>query len=250
MAKDKNADDYDAVLVANARLHLSNVVNGQMSELFFETMEEIIKRKVYRGYRTIKGKEVKLSGIKDFFFNFHYGLGIRNLPDFLANCAKIDADNQSKDGRVRKFIDWLQKEDPDSFEFPDAYWELRRLNIAISKLNGSREKKCQYARMLRLLYVHAPESLRYIGPNRKYTTIPKAYVDVLKPDVQKVLTPLKLYQCPTVLQVEDLARDLYSRLDKYKVRILIGKLIEVYKLNHAIDKHIRRGTSPDDDQEI
>jgi hypothetical protein len=248
--KDTRSEDYDAVLVANARLHLSNVVNGNMSELFFDAMGEIIQRKVYLGYKTINGKQAKLRGIKDFFYNFHYGLGIKNLPEFLANCARLDADGKSRDGKIRKFIQWLHEEDPDSFEFPDSYWEFRRLRIAISKMSGSLEKKYHYLNLLKLIYLNAPEELRYIGPTRKYSSIPKAYKDVIKPHLKKVLTPIKLFQYPTAAEVEELARELYSRLDKYKVRVLIARLIEIYKLNDAIEKHLERGTSADDDSEI
>lgn len=250
MARDKKAEDYDAGLVARARLHLSSVVNGGMSELFFDAMEEIIERKTYLGYTAVNGKQVKLSGIKDFFYNFNHGLGIKNLADFLANCANLDADGKSKNGKVRRFINWLHEEDPDSFEFPDEYWELRRLRISISQMRGSKEKKYQYAAMLKMLYMHAPEQLKYIGINRKYNSIPKAYREIIQPDAPKVLTPIKLFRCPTVAQVEDLARELYRRIGKYKTRVLIARLIEIYKLNDAIEKHLDRGTSADDDAEI
>lgn len=250
MPRDRKAEDYDAMLVANARLHLANVVNGNMSELFFEAIEEIIQRKTYLGYKTVSGKQAKLSGIKDFFYNFHYGLGIKNLPEFLANCARLDAEGKSKDGRIRRFIQWLHKVDPDSFEFPDHYWEFRRLKIAISKMSGSKEKKYQYLTMLKVIYNNEPGELRYIGPNRKYNSIPRAYKEIIKPEIRKVLTPIKLFQCPKASDVEDLARELYSRLDKWKTRLLIARLIEIYKLNDAIDKHLERGTSADDDSEI
>lgn len=248
--RDKKSDTYEAMLVAQARLHLSSVMNGQMSELFFEAMAEIVQRKVHYGYRAINGKEVKLSGIKDFFYNFHHGLGIKNISEFLCNCVKLDVERKSKDGRVRRFIDWLQKEDAEAFEFPDEYWELRRLRIAINQMRGSKEKKYQYAAMLNRVYIDFPGELKYIGPNRKYKTIPSAYSDLIQVHKKKPLGSIKLYDCPTVLQVEELARELYDRLDKYKMRILIAKLIEVYKLNDAIEKHAKRGTSADDDEGI
>ena len=248
--KDKKSEDYDAMLVAQARLHLSNIVNGHMSEIFFETMSEIVQRNIHYGYRSINGKEIKLSGIKDFFYNFHYGLGIKNLADFLCNCAKIDIEKKSKDGRVRNFIDWLQKEDPEAFEFPDADWELRRLRIAINQMQGPKEKKYQYASMVKRIYSDFPDELKHIGPERKYKTIPSAYSSLIELYHRKSLGPIKLYDCPTVLQVEELARELYDRLDKYKARVLIAKLIEVYKLNDAIEKHIERDTPADDNKEI
>lgn len=250
MIANRKSEDYDALLVASARVHLANVINGNMSQLFFETMEEIIKRKVYLGYRTINGKQAKLSGIKDFFFNHHYGLGIKNVPEFLATCASLDANGKSKDGRIRKFIEWLHQEDPDSFEFPDEYWEFRRLKISISKMRGSLEKKYQYLTYLKMLYLNVPEQLRYIGPTRKYKSIPQAYKQALGPKLTKKFIPLRFPARPNDPEVEELARALYANLDKYKVRVLIAKLIEIYKLNDAIEKHLERGTSADDDEEI
>jgi hypothetical protein len=246
--KGGRSEEHDAVLVANARLHLSNVVNGNMSELFFEAMEEIIKRKVYLGYTTINGRQARLGGVKDFFYNFHYGLGIKNLPDFLATCARLDADGKSRDGQIRRFIQWLHEEDPDSFEFPDSYWEFRRLRIAISKMSGPTEKKYHYLNLLKLIYLNSPDELKYIGPNRKYNSLPKAYKEIIKPHVRKVLTPIKLFQYPTVSEIEKLARELYSRLDKYKTRILIARLIEVYKLNDAIESHPERSAAAGNDK--
>lgn len=248
--RNKESENHDAMLVAQARLHLTNIMNGQMSDLFFEAMSEIVKRKVHYGYKAINGKQIRLSGIKDFFYNFHYGLGIKNLPEFLCNCAKLDAERKSKDGTVRRFIDWLQKEDSHAFEFPAAYWELRRLRIAIHQMRGSKEKKYQYASMVKRLYTDFPDELKFIGPNRKYKSIPAAYSSLIHTYRKKPLGSIKLFDHPTVLQVEQLARELYDRLDKYKVRILVAKLIEVYKLNDAIEKHLERGTSADDDQEI
>jgi hypothetical protein len=246
----KKSENYDAMLVDQARLHLSTVINGYMSELFFETMDEIIKRRVYLGYRTARGKDVKLSGIKDFFYNFHYGLGIKNLPEFLSACAKIDSGGQSKGGEVRRFIDWLQKTDPKSFEFPDYYWELRRLRIAIAKMDVSKEKKNHYASMLRTICINEPESLIDIGYGRKYKSIPVAYDNIMQPEKRKILTPIKLFRCPTVAEVEELARQLYSRLDRYKTRVLIARLIEVYKLNDAIEKNAERHSETGDTEQV
>jgi hypothetical protein len=250
MLNDKNDEFYGARLVQSARLHLPNVINAQPSPLFFEAMCEIIERKVYRGYKTARGKDVKLSGIKDFMFNFHYGLGIRNLPDFLANCVEIDMKGTPKDRNVRRFIDWLKKEDPDSFEFPAAYWEFRRLQISVFQMRGSKDKKLMYASMLKIMYSTHPEILRLIGVNRKYRSIPEAYQKEGYAERPQKLTPIKLYRAPNIHEIEKLARNLNARLDKLKNRILIAKLIEIYKVNEAIEKHLARGTSPDDDEEI
>lgn len=250
MLNDKTDDFYGARLVASARLHLPNVINGQPSPLFFEAMCEIVERRVYRGYKTMRGKDVKLSGIKDFMFNFHYGLGIKDMPHFLSNCVHIDMNKTPKDKNLRRFIDWLKTEDPNSFQFPAHYWEFRRLQIATYQMRGSKDKKMLYLNMLRIMYNTHPEILRFIGVNRKYTSIPQAYQKEGYTERPQVLKPIKLYRNPNMYEIETLARNLNARLDKLKNRILIAKLIEIYKVNEAIEKHLARGTSPDDDSEI
>lgn len=249
MLGDKKDDFYNARLVATAKLHLSTVVAGGQSPVFFETMNEIIKRNVHKGYKTLKGKDIKLSGIKDFFYNFHYGLGVRNLPEFCSNCAKLEATDKTAEKSVRKFIDWLRTQD-EVFTFPDAYWEFRRLQISIAQMNGSREKKNMYWRMLKTMYDTGPDILKYIGPSKKYRSIVDAYQAEGYVEKVRVLTPIKLHRCPTHQEVEQLARTLNARLDKLKNRVLIAKLIEIYKINEAIEKHLARGSSADDDAEI
>jgi hypothetical protein len=250
MLKEKEDIFYAARLVANARLHLPNVVSGQPSPLFFEAMCEIVERNIYKGYKTVRGKDVKFSGIKDFMYSFHYGLGIKNMPDFLSQCTEIDVNKKPKDPNLRRFLNWLREEDPRSFQFPPHYWELRRLQLSVYQMPGARDKKTLYANMLHTIYNTHPEILQYIGVNRKYTSIPKAYEAEGYTEKPKHLTPLKLYRNPNMHQIEELARDLNSRLDKLKNRILIAKLIEIYKINEAIEKHFARGASPDDETEI
>jgi hypothetical protein len=249
MLKEKNDEFYDARLVATAKLHLPSVMNRQKSPFFFEIMIEIVERGVYRGYKTIKGREVKLSGIKDFIFNFHHGLGVRDLPTFLGNCAFLETKDTSKQKNVRRFIDWLKKEDPDSFQFPPSYWEFRRLRIAVGYMRGSQEKRIHYLNMIRIIYNTHPEILIDIGPGRKYQSIPEAYKkEGYRTDAQSNAKPIRLSQFPTYREVESLARELNSRLDKLKNRVLIAKLIEIYKINEAIEHHVVIDASQSDDE--
>lgn len=252
MLRDKTDEFYDARLVADARLHLTVVMSGQQCPAFFETMAQIVKRKIHYGYTTVRGKTVKLSGIKDFLHNFHYGLGIKSLPIFVGNCVQIEIEDRSKDKWARRFIDWLQKEDPEAFEFPPEYWEFRRVRLSIARMRAAPEKKKYYWIALRTIYINKPEVVRYIGVNRKYRSVMDAYYEEGFAEKKKVLSPIKLYRCPTYKQVEELARELYSRLDKLKVRVLIAKLIEVYQINEAVEKHLARsaeggGSDNDDD---
>jgi hypothetical protein len=246
---EKHDEFYDVRLIQNARLHLSSVINEQPAPLFFEAMAEIIKRKVYNGYRIPNRKEVKLAGIKDFFHNFHYGLGIKDMAEFISACTEIDI-KKSKDKNLRFFLDWLQKEDPDSFEFPPHYWEYRRLMIATCKMRADRDKKSFYLNMLRIIYNNRPEVLKYIGYGRKYKSIPEAYEKEGYGERPTTLTPIKLYRHPTYRDIEALARDINSRLDKLKNRVLIAKLIEIYKINEAIEQHSQRNVPPEDEYEL
>lgn len=250
MLKDRSDEFRGARLVASARLHLPNVMNRQPSPLFFEAMCEIVEKGVYKGYKNVEGKNVKLSGIKDFLHNFHHGLGIREMPEFLSNCVHIDLNRNPIDKNIRRFLDWLKLEDPESFQFPPHYWEFRRLQMSIFQMRGSREKKRNYFAMLKIIYNTHPEILKLIGVNRKYKNVPEAYRKEGYVNKPQRLTPLKLHAYPTYKEVEELARNLNARLDKLKNRVLIAKLIEIYRINEAIETHLRRGTSPDDDDEI
>lgn len=246
---DKQDDFYDARLVQNARLHLPNVINGQSSPLFFEAMVEIVRRNVHKGYLTLKRRHIKLSGIKDFLHNYHYGLGIRDIAGFLSACVDIDVE-KNRDRNRRVFLDWLRQEDPDSFEFPLHYWEFRRLVIGISKMSTSKDKKFLYLSMLKIIYNTHPEILRFVGVGRKYRSIPEAYYKEGYMDRPKTLTPIKLYRHPTVKEIEELARNLNARLDKLKNRLLIAKLLDIYRINEAVEQYAKGASAWGDDSEL
>ena len=247
MLKDKNDEFYDARLVATAKLHLPAIMNRQKSPFFFEVMNEIVERKVYKGYKNVKGREIKLSGIKDFLFNIRHGLGIRNLPEFLGNCAHLELADKSKRKYARRFIDWLKNEDPKSFVFPPSYWEFRRLTIAISEMKGGEDRRMRYYDMLSIIHNTHPEILIHIGPGRKYQSIPEAYKKEGYIVEAKSVKTLRLSHAPTYKEVEALARELNSRLDKQKNRVLIAKLIEIYKINEAVENHVIIDPSEDED---
>lgn len=238
MLKDKGDEFYGARLVATARLHLPSVMGRQVSPFFFEVINEIVEKGVYRGYRNIKGKQVRLSGIKDFLHNFHYGLGIKDLAEFVSCCVYCELRDTSKQRHARRFIDWLKKEDPKSFQFPPHYWEYRRLLGSVARMKSFSDRRKRYCAMMKTIYDTHPEILANIGPGRKYQSIPEAYEKegyLVKP---KSIGSIKLSSSPTYKEVEKLARELNSRLDKLKNRVLIAKLIEIYKINEAIEGHV------------
>lgn len=228
----KKTDDefYGARLVADARLHLGAIVNGQFSEPFFVTMCKIMSSKIYLGYKTFGNKEVKLSGIKDFFFNSNYGLGLKR-PDFepfLANCTKAAIKDKSQSQYAFRFIKWLREED-EAFNFPQEYFEFKRIKLAISK--KQRKNKYELWRQFYLaekLYSQYPHLLSDVGAGRKYRDVVECCdKEGIKESAKTI--KFELYSHPTVAQVNRVAERLHERLDNLHRKALIAKLIELYK---------------------
>jgi hypothetical protein len=231
MLKDKSDEFYGARLVADARLHLGAIVNNESSEAFFVTMCKIIKNEFYLGYKTFTGKEIKLAGMKDFIFNSHYGLGVKRetMPTFLANCAKAATKDRTQAQCAARFVKWLG-EQHDKYDLPHEYLEFRRIDAYINgKYKRDKREKWRRINILRRLYHQYPELLQEIGAERKYKDVTDCAQDLGFWEKKERLKPLALYKHPTILQVEDLAKALSKRLDRKKRRVLIAKLIEIYK---------------------
>ena len=230
MLGDKEDDFYAARLVADARLHLGAIVNGQYSEAFFVTMCKITSQKIYLGYRTFGNREVKLSGIKDFFFNSSYGLGLKrsSFSNFLANCTNAATSDRTQTQYAFRFIKWLKNEDP-VFDFPQEYFEYRRLRLEITiKLKRNKRERWRQYYIAEKLYLHHPDFLCEIGPGRKYKDVVECCD---KEGIKESLKTLKLelYSSPTVVQVHRIAERLHERLDLYHRKALIARLIELYR---------------------
>jgi hypothetical protein len=231
MLKDRSDPFYGARLVADARLHLGAIVNGEHSEAFYVTMCKIIKNEVFLGYKTFTGKDVKLAGMKDFLFNSHYGLGIKKptLATFLANCAKAATKDRTQAQCAKKFSRWLCEQN-EHFDFPQEYFEYRRIDGYIhTRYRNNRREKFRRLALLKRLYNQYPETLQQIGLGRKYKDVTDCAQDLGFWEKKQNLKPLALYKHPTILQVQDLAEALSKRLDRKKRRVLIAKLIEIYK---------------------
>lgn len=233
MLGDKSDMFYGARLVADARLHLGAIMNGQYSEPFFVTMCKIMSQEIYKGYVTFKGDEIKLSGIKDFLYSSHYGLGLKpkTINVFLSNCAKAATNDRTQTQYSMRFIKWLQKQDP-IFNFPQELFELKRLRVLVA-MRYRRRKSQMWLRLglLTSLYTQKPHLLQEIGPGRKYEDVVTCCEENDISEVSKALKPIHMYKNPTLEQVRKLADTLNVRLDKLEKRVLIARLIELYKLD-------------------
>lgn len=231
MLKDKSDPFYGARLVAAARLHLGAVINNDSSDEFFVTMCKIIRNEFYLGYKTFTGKDVKLAGMKDFIFNSHHGLGIKKatMATFLANCAKAAANDKTQSKCAKRFVKWLGDQH-DKFALPQVYFEYRRIDGYINiKYKNRNKEKWRRIYLLDRLYAQYPEKLEEIGAGRKYKDVTDCCQDLGFWQKKERLKPLALYRYPTILQVEELAENLSKRLDRRKRRVLIAKMIEIYK---------------------
>jgi len=217
---------YEAMLVEDARLHLATVMAGQDSEPFFMTMLKIIEADVHHGYTTMRGKEIKLKGIKDFVHSVYYGLGIKDLGEFIVAVTKSALKEKSKNRYAYKFVDWLRSEDH-TFCFPESFFEYRRLirDIARNRRKKKFNKIIDY-RTAKFLYQMQPDLLVDIGPGRKYKNVQECYYALGYSEKKEALKPIKVFRNPTTLQVEEVGRLLFERFGPGKSRILALKLLE------------------------
>lgn len=226
-----NKDDpfYGAMLVESARLHLGTVMAGQPSEIFFSDMLRIAEARVHLGYKTLKGKDAKLRGIKDFIHNVHYGLGVKELSVFICAVSRSAYREKNKNKYGYQFIDWLKTQDP-IFEFPEELFQYRRLvkQIARKRNLDTRKKKWLYS-VARFIYQNYPALLQHIGPGRKYSTIEQCYFEEGFAEKKQTLKPIKIFRNPTNFQVHEMADILFERLGKGKTRVLIYRLLDCCK---------------------
>lgn len=222
---------YDARLVAEARLHLSTVMNGQYSEPFFVVMCKIMSRKTYLGYKTLSNKDAKLKGIIDFFYNCTYGLGLspKSINLFLANCAKVAIQDKTQTQYASKFITWLSNED-ERFNFPSEYFEFKRLRTCIRYMPRMQQMKRNEAfRLLRMLYFDYPHLLKDVGAGRKFKDVFDCCDHYLLRNKSEKLKPIRHLRFASAEGCRKIAEKLYERFDKYQVRVIIARLIELYK---------------------
>jgi hypothetical protein len=245
MLNDRKDDFYGARLIADARLHLGSVINGSKSEVFFVTMCKIVKNQFYLGYKTFGGRDVKMSGVKDFLFNSNYGLGIKKitLSTFLANCAKAGVEDKTQLQCAARFAKWLGEQN-EGFDFPQEYFEFLRIKHYI-EIRYKRKKREMFRRLavLKRLYDQYPHLLERIGAEKKYGDVIDCAVDVGFLEKPLQVGSASLYKNTSDEQMKKIARKISDRFGKYKTRVLIASLIEVYKLK----KEQERDSKSDND---
>ena len=220
----KSDPHYGAMLIEQARLHLGTVMAGQDSEPFFMTMLQIAEAGVHLEYLTLKNKEVKLKGIKDFLQSVYYGLGIKDIEGFTANVIKSSLKERSRNKYAHQFIEWLKTQDSE-FQFPQEYFEYRRVTrmLYYDKRMPEKRKALSY-RWARFIYNTEPSLLKEIGGDRKYKTVQACYYGEKFEEKQEILKPIRTYQNPTDFQISELADSLFQRLGKGKSRRLASEL--------------------------
>jgi hypothetical protein len=221
----KSDPHYGAMLIEQARLHLGTVMAGQDSEPFFMAMLQIAEAGVHLEHLTLKNKEVKLKGIKDFFQSVYYGLGIKDIENFTANIVKSSLKERSRNKYAHQFIEWLKTQDS-TFEFPQEYFEYRRVTRMIYyNKRMPRKTQIQSYKWARFIYNTEPSLLNEIGWDRKYKTVQACYYGEKFEEKQQILKPIKTYRNPTDFQVSQLADSLFQRLGKGKSRKLASELM-------------------------
>jgi len=231
MQSSKDDIFYDARLVADARLHLSTVMNGQYSEAFFVTMCKILSRKTYLGYKTFTGKDVKLGGILDFIYNSNYGLGIKtnSINQFVSSCARVAIQDKTQSQYASKMISWLKNED-DRFDFPEEYFQYKRLRTCVRYMSSKNKlRKYEAISLLDMLYNGYPHLLKDIGAGRKFKDVFDCCDHYLLRNRRETLKPIKHLRFGTVEGCQIIAEKLYKRFERRHIRAMIAKLIELYK---------------------
>ena len=188
-------------------------------------MLQIAEAGVHLQYTTLKNKEVKLKGIKDFLQSVYYGLGIKDIESFTANVVKSSLRERSRNKYAHQFIEWLKTQDS-VFQFPQEYFEYRRIIKAIyyNKRMPEKTKNLSY-KWARFIYNTEPCLLSQIGWDRKYKTVQACYYGERFEEKQQILKPIKTYQNPTDFQISQLADSLFQRLGKGKSRKLASELM-------------------------
>jgi hypothetical protein len=229
-------------IVAETRVYLASIYDGEFSENFYSNMLLIAEYEVYKGYKTAHGKDIKLKGIKDFLYNLHYGLGIRNLQEFMLLISRLAVEDNSNMQYADRLLDWLRTQDP-VFNFSRETWEYRRIVGALKKgkLGEKQPKKgIGYKRKtgkdwkafcyLKVLFHNHPGSLRDIGEGRKYRNVYEAALDhgvILHRNDKPIL---KIKAPGTSAEFELTAQHICDKLGARKAKVLLREMVEYIKI--------------------
>lgn len=227
MLGDTEDSFYPIRLIADTRLHLSTIMAGQYSEPFYINMCKIIEKEIYLGYTTAEGKRIEISCMREFLYSIHYGLGIKNMPEFSLNILKTCLKDTSKTKYAFRFVEWLKANDPE-FNIPQKVFEYRRLRISIRYMRRiSKKRRWWLLGALNEIYKKHPHLLEQIGQNAKYKTIEECcFAEKIR---DKPVPPIRLAAKPTAEQIAKLAKTLYKRLGKSNTRVLIATMLELHQ---------------------
>lgn len=231
MLKDKTDEFLGARLVADARLHLGAIMNNQYSEPFFTTMCRIIHYKTYLGYKTFTGKEIKLSGIKDFLYNSSYGLGLRpsTIHQFCANTCRLSLKDKTQTRNAVRFVDWLRTQD-DKFVFPLEVFEYRRVRAQIDlATRADRKERWRQLKIAQKIYDNNPEIFFEIGEEKKYKNVVDC-ADALGLEKKPYIIRSNLYNNPTERNLQLFSKAIARVLTQEQQKVLIVNMIENCKL--------------------
>lgn len=225
---------WAARLVESTRFHLAVIMQDEYSEEFYVNMCRIAKYKIYLGYKTLKGKDCQLTGIKDFLWSRHYGLGVSNMNEFMRMITKQSINDKTKEQFARHFLDWLCTQDR-TFNLPPEIFEYRRLLYWIRKKPDndlfSKKRNPQEYVWLKFIYHTHPDLLVDIGPGRKY----KALRDVMVAhgytyDRQSKSVSIQKY--PSQKEIKQTAKSIYGILGPQFSKKLVLEIIRYHKDQH------------------
>lgn len=237
---DPTDDFFGVKIVHDTRLHTAAILQGTYSEQFYINMFYIAKYKIYLGYKKLNGWDCKMKGIKDFFYNRNYGLGIGDLQTFLGFAVRLAEKDETKQEYGRKFIEWLHKQG-DEFKVAGALYEYRRVvrEIRQRPYGPGRErteiKRTDFARA-KVIWHEAPHLLEDIGRGRKYRNVREALKkNGMLPSDKKMLRPMYLSEAPGKDELLGAAEGIYKRLGPIRTKMLIENLINIHRASESQD---------------
>jgi hypothetical protein len=224
------ADPFaDARLVEELRLYYSYIIEGRYSEQFYICLFKIIKKEIYKGYFTFSGKQVKLKGIIDFLHSKHYGLGIKDISEFMIAYVDQMIYDETESQYARQIVKWLRKQHY-TFKFPRKAYELERLLSWIRFKKSKNKIKPRDILFFIEIYNKFPDILPDIGEGRRYKDFEQAAIAC---DITKAIRKrnIALNEDMNEAELRSAARGIYSVLGEKVNHRLIELMIECQELH-------------------
>lgn len=241
---------YDARLVEETRTHFATILEGRYSEPFFYCFFKIIQRKVYLGYYTYRGREVKLKGIVDFIFSKHYGLGLNGIDQFILPICDVMIYDETESQYARQILKWLKKESS-LFKLPKKAHEFERLLSWVRYRKGTGRVSNREIRIFIKLYNSHPEFLERIGQAREFRTFEQAGIAAGIVQVRPGVS-IRINRDMTGEEYDIAAEKIYNMLGPEGNCRLIERLISIQKNDKTIQAGYTKsgGDAEEDDETI